>query len=122
MNQKSSESLRITREKKTLKAIIGIYCRGLHATRKQLCQECAELEEYALARLEKCPFGASKGACSECPIHCYKPDRRKKIRTVMRYSGPRMFLPHPLLSLYHFLDKRKKFPSLEKRDERPSSR
>jgi len=120
VRQKSSESQRIKREKKTLKAMIRIYCRGAHATRKQLCRDCRELQEYALARLDKCPFGASKGACSECPIHCYKSEQRKKIRVVMRYSGPRMFLPHPLLSLYHILDKRKKFPAFEKGDERAS--
>lgn len=117
MRQKSSGSPRITREKKTLKAMIGIYCRGTHSTRKHLCQDCTELQEYALARLEKCPFGASKGACNECPIHCYKPDRRKKIKAVMRYSGPRMLFPHPLLSFYHFMDKRKKFPPITKNKE-----
>jgi hypothetical protein len=100
--------------------MIRIYCQGAHATRKQLCRDCAGLQEYALARLDKCPFGASKGACSECPVHCYKPEQREKIRVVMRYSGPRMFLSHPLLSLYHFLDKRKKFPALEKGNERAS--
>jgi len=121
MIQKSSESFRIKREKKTLKAMINIYCRDLHATRKQLCRECVELEEYALARLEKCPFGASKGACSECPIHCYKPEQRKKIKVVMRYSGPRMFIPHPLLSFYHFLDKWKKFPPITKSKESANS-
>jgi len=122
MRQKSSESSRIKREKKTLKAMIRIYCRGSHATSEHLCQDCIELQEYALARLEKCPFGASKGACSQCPIHCYKPDMKNKIRVVMRYSGPRMLFPHPLFFLYHFLDKRKKFPDIEKRDERAVSR
>ncbi|NIM89897.1 MAG: nitrous oxide-stimulated promoter family protein [Candidatus Aminicenantes bacterium] len=114
MNQKSSESSRIKREKKTLKAMIRIWCHGAHSTRKHLCRDCEELQEYALARLEKCPFGASKGACSECPVHCYKPDMRKKIRTVMRYSGPRMLLPHPWLSLHHLMDKRRKFPPITK--------
>jgi hypothetical protein len=117
MGQKSSESSCIAREKKTLKAMIRIYCHGAHSTRKHLCQDCAELQEYALARLEKCPFGASKGACSKCPIHCYKPDMRNKIRAVMRYSGPRMFFPHPMLSFYHFRDKRKKFPPITKNKE-----
>jgi len=117
MRRKSAESSRLKREKKTLKAMIRIHCRGIHTTRKQLCLDCSELQEYALARLDKCPFGASKGACSKCPIHCYKPDMRKKIRIVMRYSGPRMLFPHPLLSLYHFLDKRKKFPSIVNRNE-----
>ena len=117
MRQISSESPHMKREKKTLKAMIRIYCRGTHATGRRLCQDCTELQEYALARLDKCPFGASKGACSQCPIHCYKPDRREKIKTVMRYSGPRILFPHPMLSFYHFMDKQKKFPPITKSKE-----
>ncbi|MCG7955581.1 MAG: nitrous oxide-stimulated promoter family protein, partial [Candidatus Thiodiazotropha endolucinida] len=33
---------------------------------------------------------------------------------VMRYAGPRMLLRHPLLSLYHLLDKFRKVPQLPK--------
>jgi len=78
MEQKSLESSQIKREKKTVKAMIRIYCRGTHTNRK-LCQDCTELQEYALIRLDSCPFRVSKGPCNQCPVHCYKPDRRKKI-------------------------------------------
>jgi hypothetical protein len=36
---------------------------------------------------------------------------RERIRTVMRYAGPRMALRHPLLALAHLLDSLRKPPS-----------
>lgn len=64
-----------------------------------LCGECRELLEYSLARLDHCKFGNAKTKCHKCPVHCYRPDMREKIRTVMRFSGPRMLLYHPLEAL-----------------------
>lgn len=52
-------------------------------------------------RRDKCPFGEGKSFCSNCPIHCYKSDMREKIRQVMRYSGPRMLLYHPVVAMSH---------------------
>ena len=110
------ESRRVKREKKTLLAMIRIYCHNTHRTRKNLCPECAELLDYALVRLDKCPFGASKPACNKCQIHCYKPTMRERTKAVMRHAGPRMILPHPLLSVFHLIDERKKSPVDFKRE------
>lgn len=110
MKHLASKSPRIKREKKTLVAMIRINCHNTHKTRKNLCPECAELLDYALVRLDECTFGASKPACNKCQIHCYKPGMRERIRAVMRYAGPRMILPHPLLSVFHLVDERKKSP------------
>lgn len=99
--------------------MIRIYCRGQHKTKKQLCPECSELLEYALFRLEECPFGSSKPACNKCPIHCYKPDMKGPIRDIMRYAGPRMLLPHPVLTLFHFIDEQKKITSHKKKVKTP---
>ncbi len=38
----------------------------------------------------------------------YKPALRTKISKVMRYSGRRMLLHHPILALHHVFDGRKK--------------
>jgi hypothetical protein len=40
-----SENARIAREKKTIRAMIGIYCRGNHAVQQQgeVCAECQSL-------------------------------------------------------------------------------
>ena len=70
-----------------------------------LCGECRELLEYSLARLDHCKFGNAKTKCHKCPVHCYRPDMREKIRTVMRFSGPRMLLYHPLEALRYLFSR-----------------
>lgn len=98
----------IESERLTLAAMIRLYCRGQrHSAAKRkaegLCADCQALLDYAFGRLERCPFGEAKGPCSSCHIHCYCPEMRTRIRTVMRYAGPRMLLHHPLLTLRHYL-------------------
>ncbi|MEE0285351.1 hypothetical protein CHR60_06585 [Faecalibacterium prausnitzii] len=82
--------------------MIALYCRRQHHTPKgSLCPECQELRDYALARIDHCPFMETKTFCSACKVHCYKPAMREKIRTVMRWAGPRMLPVHPILSIRH---------------------
>ena len=89
--------------------MIRIYCLGNHKESrkeesvkgKELCSKCKELAEYAEFRLEKCPFKKNKGFCSFCKIHCYKPEYRAQMKEVMRYSGSRMLLSHPIFALSH---------------------
>ena len=95
---------RIQREKKTIELMIAIYCRKQHGTKKGLCQECRELLNYAANRLDKCRFEAAKPVCNRCTVHCYQPQMRERIRRVMRYSGPRMLLEHPVAAVQHYLD------------------
>ncbi len=94
----------LEQEKNTLRAMLEIYCRGNHKpTGSPLCADCTELWGYAEKRLDKCPFGPEKGPCSKCEVHCYKPDMRKRIQDVMRYSGPRMLKKHPVMAARHLL-------------------
>ncbi len=106
----SRKSGKIAREKKTITAMIGLYCRHLHGADPVPCPECGNLLEYALARLEKCPYQEEKPVCASCPVHCYKPGMRERIRSVMRYSGPRLIFRHPVLAILHLMDARKKAP------------
>jgi hypothetical protein len=97
---------RLKREHDTLRQMTEIYCSHHHVPHDgKLCEPCNYLLRYAEKRLEKCPYGSAKPACSKCPIHCYKPLQRQQVQTVMRFAGPRMPLYHPLRSLTHFLDK-----------------
>lgn len=98
------------RERRTIEAMIRLYCRDRHGSREALCGECAELLEHARFRLEHCPFQEGKTVCAKCPIHCYRPQMREKVREVMRYSGPRMLTKHPLLAVCHLLDTRRRKP------------
>lgn len=85
--------------------MIHLYCRGHHNPEAgALCADCRTLLDYALQRLEKCPFQGNKPTCAKCPIHCYRPAERKRIRAVMRYAGPRILLYRPGLAIYHLLD------------------
>lgn len=95
---------RLHREHQTLEKMIALYCRDHHKPAQGLCSGCTALRDYAAARLERCRFGADKPKCSACPVHCYKPAMREAIRDVMRYSGPRMLIRHPVLALGHTLD------------------
>ena len=97
-------SRRLQREARTVAAMIRRYCRDRHHTTEGLCPECAELLAYARRRLARCPFQEGKTTCGKCPVHCYAPAMRERIREVMRYAGPRMLFSHPLLALMHLLD------------------
>lgn len=102
---------RLGREWRTMVAMIQIFCHGRHRTTgTALCPECRELQDYAEARLRRCRYGAEKPTCANCPVHCYAPAWRERIRTVMRYSGPRMLWRHPVLALRHTLDGRRATP------------
>ena len=110
------------KEKKLIPVMIAKHCRGRHkAERKsqcvrrcEVCAECKELTEYALFRLDKCPFKVKKRFCSFCKIHCYRPDMREKIKAVMKYSGPRMFASHPIFAISHVVQMIKFKKSLKK--------
>jgi hypothetical protein len=105
----STDGPRIAREKKTIKAMAQIYCKNHHGSKNgELCIDCAEFFEYAKMRLDKCPFGEKKSTCGKCLIHCYRPDMKVKVKEIMRYSGPRMLLYHPVLALHHAVDGFKK--------------
>jgi len=98
---------RIEYEKKTVEKMIYLYCRLHKHTNHPLCDDCKQLLEYAHKRLDRCKFGNDKSTCRKCPVHCYKPDTREKMRAVMRFSGPRMILHHPIMAIKHLWDERK---------------
>lgn len=60
-----------------------------------------ELIEYVTIRQNKCPFKETKTFCSNCIVHCYKEEYKIKIKEVMRYSGPKMIIYHPILAIQH---------------------
>lgn len=66
-------------EKKMVTQMIQVYCRGKHHTKGKMCSECQVLSDYANMRSDKCPFMETKTFCSNCKVHCYKPEMREKI-------------------------------------------
>jgi hypothetical protein len=100
---------RLSRELATLEAMVLLYCRRHHGARPP-CGACQDLLAYASQRIRRCPHLPAKPACSHCPVHCFKPERREEIRGVMRFAGPRMLLRHPWLALLHLWDARRRPP------------
>jgi predicted amidophosphoribosyltransferase len=101
---------RMTREARTVQVMVAMYCHDQHNTPSGVCEGCKELAEYAHQRLEKCPYQEGKTTCANCPIHCYRPALRERMRAVMRYSGPRMLWRHPLMAIFHMWDGLRKEP------------
>lgn len=95
------------REKEVVSLMIKLYCNKKHHTKAELCEECRILDEYARLRSDKCPFMETKTFCSNCKVHCYKPDMRERIREVMSFSGPRMMLYHPIMAIRHVVESRR---------------
>ncbi len=93
--------------------MIELFCRKHHSA-GTICMECAALVDYAGKRLAKCPYQEGKTTCAKCPVHCFKPEMREKIKSIMRYSGPRMILHHPVAAVQHLMDDRRQKPVQKK--------
>ena len=106
MNQDQLQRKR-DREKQVVREMIALYCRKNHRHPDGLCSSCAALDAYARQRSDRCPFMENKTFCSNCRVHCYDPAHRARIRSVMRYSGPRMLFHHPLLAIAHVIETKK---------------
>lgn len=100
-------------EKEIVSQMIALYCKKQHKTKHGLCQACQELDAYAKQRSDKCPFMETKTFCSNCKVHCYKPEMRERIRAVMRFSGPRMIFYHPVTAVRHLIETKKEKHKLE---------
>jgi hypothetical protein len=118
---KSVESKEVA-DKRLLVTFIELFCRQKHrlgedrgelflleeelATSRRkplvLCPECADLLSYAMQRRHRCPL-KPKPSCKRCPVHCYSPDYRQRIRLVMAYSGRQLLLRGRLDLLWHYL-------------------
>ena len=105
--------------------MVGIYCAAHHGqSGDDVCADCRDFLDYAETRLQKCPYGEDKPTCANCPIHCYKAERRAEAKKIMRYAGPRMMLRHPILAIAHQLDgfRKAEHPRELTRGERMRSR
>ena len=117
--QNTSMEQRDKAEKKELGVLVNfvrIYCGAKHGARLEakdeareisgsrtlLCRECADLVEYAMEKLHRCPL-TPKPSCKKCRIHCYGKEQRARIREIMAFSGRRMILRGRLDYLCHYL-------------------
>ena len=110
------------RERKDLKVLArftAVYCRAHHAGPRAavsvaageprrlplrsdpVCPECSGFLAYAFERRLRCPL-EEKPACKHCPVHCYKPGHREKVREIMRFSGRHLIVRGRLDLLWHY--------------------
>lgn len=94
---------RIEYEKTVIEKMVRLYCKSVHNKEEGICERCAALMLYAHNRLDKCPYGEEKPSCKRCATHCYSAGKRKEIRDVMRYAGPRSFVLFPLDLIKHWV-------------------
>ncbi len=95
-------------EVNTLKKFFVIYCNDKHTNQKKeayivpyldnslefevsLCEECHNLLQYAISKLQECPHEI-KPRCRKCPNPCYDKDKYKQMAKIMRYSGMKLGL------------------------------
>lgn len=90
------------KDRRTLEAIGGIYCRGNHVERIKdaagMCPECREVIEHTLDRAASCPHGHT-GNCQDCRTRCQRGEAQRRIKEIMRYAASRMTFRHPLMTL-----------------------
>lgn len=98
VNQKREQELA------TIRFMISLYCKKQHHQKDGLCDECEDLYAYAKKRIELCPFMETKSFCSACKVHCYQKEKRDAIRNIMRFSGPRMLMYHPVMAIRHVIE------------------
>ncbi len=112
MEDSPQTAVRRLREQRVVSQMIARYCAGNHAPLSRtehalcgqpICSECAALEAYALLRTRRCRRMDTKTSCERCGNHCYGAEQRDRIRTIMRYAGPRMVLHHPIAVIRHMI-------------------
>ncbi len=94
--------------------MVEMFCSHHHQC-EGLCEDCEAFIAYANRKLDLCPYGGEKPACTNCPIHCYRPEPREQMRQVMRFAGPRMLARHPYLAIMHLIDERRSVPNTRPR-------
>lgn len=104
---------------KVLGLFTAVYCRRHHGGDKsalcagdleagrlglvkyRYCAECQEFLAYAIARRLRCPL-QPKPTCKACPVHCYRPGHRERVREIMRFAGPYLIKRGRLDLLWHY--------------------
>ncbi len=110
------------KEIKDLKVLLqftAVYCREKHKDDRSIittdesefhqlplqkypvCKECSEFLLYAFERRLRCPL-EEKPLCKHCPVHCYKPEYRQKVREITRFSGQYLIMRGRLDLLWHY--------------------
>lgn len=108
---------KLNSEFNTVTAMIDLYCLKHHqinANKFQRCTDCEQFRSYVKHRLDRCPYGENKPSCKQCPIHCYRPQQKVNSQTIMRYSGPKMIVKHPIMAIRHLIHDKRSIPAIKR--------
>jgi len=116
---KSELTKKELKDLRVLAQFTSVYCKAHHDTERSplaadtqgvaelnvskypVCPECSDFLYYAIKRRLYCPLDP-KPTCKHCPVHCYKPDYRQKVKEIMRFSGKYLMLRGRLDLLWHY--------------------
>ncbi len=101
-------STQIEQKIKLVEKMMSLYCKRHHPWRNShhLCDECQDLLKYSAQRSRNCKN--QKGFCAHCPTPCYAPEKRAEMGKIMKFSGPRIGLYHPIWVTKHIIETRRK--------------
>ena len=102
MNHKNKSNNRTKRKISSVSIMVTMYCNAKHV-KSGLCVPCSKLLDYSIEKINNCKSKVPAAKCSTCKTHCYSITMREQIKSVMRYSGPRMLLYHPVMFIRHTL-------------------
>lgn len=74
---------------------------ALKVEKYRVCDLCRDFLHYAINRRLHCPLDP-RPVCKHCPVHCYKPHYRDKVREIMRFSGKYLMLRGRIDLLWHY--------------------
>jgi len=100
--EKTAEAKFLQQEQATIASMTQLFCGAKHGSRERLCPDCQQLLDYAQDRVSHCMFLPQKPVCARCPVHCYQPFYRERVKEVMRFAGPRLMFKYPLAVVRHF--------------------
>lgn len=88
-------------ETKTAVSTVEADLQKLPLQKYPVCTECRDFLLYAFERRLRCPL-EDRPVCKHCPVHCYKPEYRKKVREIMRFSGQYLIRRGRFDLLWHY--------------------
>ncbi|MDO5028056.1 MAG: nitrous oxide-stimulated promoter family protein [Bacillota bacterium] len=89
---------KIEKKKEILRLMVEIYKKA----HPDQAEDLLALETYAIDKMTNCPNKNKNIVCKSCTIHCYQKEQRQQIKKIMRFSGPRMLVLHPILTIEYF--------------------
>lgn len=113
--------MKIYKEMEVVDLMIDIYYKKQIRLDEGKNVEKKDLINYCHYRLSKCPFKDNKPFCSNCKIHCYDKIHQELIRKVMRYSGPRMMIYHPIIAIRHLIESSKNKKMIKRKEKEKSN-